>query len=60
MLKKLNKTVNICVRVLTFCVWGEEDDVAKGWNVVFDNRWCVGLGRAESEVIASFWILCKH
>ena len=44
------------MKVLTFCVWGKEDDVAKAWNVIFDNRWCVGLGRAESEVIASFWI----
>ena len=47
---------------LTFCVWGEEDDVAKGWNIIFDNRWFVGLGRAEREFIASFWntLYCKH
>jgi hypothetical protein len=45
-----------CVKVLTFCVGGKENDVVKGWNVILDNRWCVGLGRAKGEVIASFWI----
>jgi len=54
MLEKLNKTADICAKVLTFRGWGEEDDVAKGWDVILDNRWCVSLGRAESEVIALF------
>lgn len=44
-----------CVKVLTFCVGGEEDDVAKARNVILENKWCVGLGSAEGEVIAPFW-----
>ena len=43
-----------CMEVLTFCVWGKEDDVAEGWDVIFDNGWCVCLGRTEGEVIAPF------
>ena len=41
---------------LTFCVGGEKDNMAKGWNVILENRWCVGLGRPEGEVVAPFWI----
>jgi len=26
-------------KVLTFCVWGEEDDMVEGWKVVVKNRW---------------------
>ena len=54
MLEKLRKGAKICVKFLTFCVRGEDDDVAKGRNVIFDNRWGVCLGRAEGKVIASF------
>jgi hypothetical protein len=44
------------VKLLTFCVGSKKDDMAKGWNVILENKWCVGLGRAEGEVIALFWI----
>jgi hypothetical protein len=50
----------VCVKILTFCIRGEEDDVAKGWNVILDNRWCISLGRAEGEVVASFWISAEN
>jgi hypothetical protein len=49
-----------CMKELTFCVGGEEDDVVKSWNVILDNWWCVSLGRAEGEVIASFWIPAEY
>ena len=34
-------------RYLTFGVRSEEDDVVEGWNVVFDDRWCVRFGSTE-------------
>jgi len=42
------------VKILTFCVGGEEDDMVEGWKVVVKDRRGVVLGSAEGQLIAAF------
>jgi hypothetical protein len=42
------------VKVLTFCVGGEEDDMVEGRKVVVEDRRGVVLGSAEGQLVAAF------